>query len=171
MADSTDKSILEQIADVLREHDVKFIVIGGQAEALMGSPRVTYDVDLCYQRNARNLENLAAALKDLKVKLRGVPDDLPFVVDARALALGSNFTFTTSIADLDLLGWVEPLGDYEVLLKHATTVRVGETDLSVIHLDDLIKIKQHIRRPKDQDSLMQLLAIKKVREEQARRPQ
>jgi hypothetical protein len=58
MASSTDKSILEQIADVLRAHDVKFIVIGGQAEALLGSPRVTYDVDLCDQRSAQNLDNL-----------------------------------------------------------------------------------------------------------------
>lgn len=66
MADSTaEKSILEQVADVLRAHDVKFIVIGGQAEALMGSPRVTYDVDLCYQRSSQNLENLAAALKQM----------------------------------------------------------------------------------------------------------
>jgi hypothetical protein len=41
----------------------------------------------------------------------------------------------------------------------------------VIDLEDLIKIKQHIRRPKDQDSLMQLLAIKKVRGEKLQPPQ
>jgi predicted nucleotidyltransferase len=171
MADSTEKSILEQVADVLRAHDVRFIVIGGQAEALMGSPRVTYDVDLCYQRNAANLERLAAALKQMQVKLRGVPDNLPFIIDARSLALGNNFTFTTPITDLDLLGWVEPLGDYDALAKHAATIRVGSYDLHVIDLDDLIKIKQHIRRPKDQQSLMQLLAIKKVREERPSGPQ
>jgi len=34
---------------VLAEHDAAFIVVGGQAETLMGSSRVTYDVDLCYQ--------------------------------------------------------------------------------------------------------------------------
>jgi hypothetical protein len=85
MADSTEKSVLEQIAQVFREHGVKFIVIGGQAEALMGSPRVTYDVDLCYQRNAQNLDNLAAALRQLDVKLRGVPENVRFVIDAPRL--------------------------------------------------------------------------------------
>lgn len=31
--------------------------------------------------------------------------------------------------------------------------------------DDLIRIKQHIQRPKDRESLMQLLAIQRVTEE------
>ena len=37
--------------------------------------------------------------------------------------------------------------------------------VKVIDLDDLIRIKQHIRRPKDQDSLWQLLAIKRLRKQ------
>jgi len=37
---------------VLAEHDAEFIVVGAQAETLMGSSRVTYDVDLCYQAHA-----------------------------------------------------------------------------------------------------------------------
>jgi len=35
---------------LLADAGVEFMVIGGQAEALMGSARVTYDVDLCYRR-------------------------------------------------------------------------------------------------------------------------
>ena len=46
---------------MLAEHGVEFIVVGGQAEALMGSARVTYDVDLCYRRTPQNLERLATA--------------------------------------------------------------------------------------------------------------
>jgi len=41
----------------------------------------------------------------------------------------------------------------------------GGLNIKVIALDDLIKIKQNIRRPKDQESLFQLLAIKKARGE------
>lgn len=69
-----------------------------------------------------------------------------------------------------MLAWGEPIGDYEAVLKRAEMIRVGEADLAVIDLEDLIKIKQHIRRPKDQESLMQLLAIKRIRDEQASRP-
>ncbi len=167
MADDTEKSPLERIAEVLLAHGVEFIVIGGQAESLLGSPRVTYDVDLCYRRTRENLEYLAEALREIKPTLRGAPPDLPFVIDAQSLALGSNFTFTTSMGPLDLLGWVEPLGEYEVLVQKADVVRVGHCDLRVINLDDLIAIKQHIQRPKDRESLRQLLAIKRIREEQS----
>ena len=66
MPDATDKSALEQIAAILQSHQVEFIVIiGGQAELLHGSPRVTYDVDVCYHRSVDNLKRLEAALNQL----------------------------------------------------------------------------------------------------------
>jgi predicted nucleotidyltransferase len=166
MDQSLEKSHLEQVAELLLAHGVRFIVIGGQAESLMGSPRVTYDVDLCYERTPDNLQRLADALKKLNPALRGVPPGLPFIIDARALALGSNFTFTTMYGDLDLLGYVEPLGNFESIDKRATTERLGSLNLRVIDLEDLIKVKEHIRRSKDQDSLFQLYAIRRIRGEQ-----
>jgi predicted nucleotidyltransferase len=165
MAGDAEKSDLRKVAEILLRHGVEFIVIGGQAETLMGSARVTYDVDLCYRRTRENLERLAAALREIKPTLRGAPPDLPLILDAQALSLGNNYTFETFLGKLDLLGWVEPLGDYESLLKHAEVYPVGEMRLSVIGLDDLIRIKKHIRRSKDHDSLLQLLAIKKIRAE------
>ena len=165
MADDP-KSDLRKIAELFLRHGVEFIVIGGQAEALMGSPRVTYDVDLCYRRNQSNLERLAAALRELKPTLRGAPPDLPFIIDARALALGANFTFSTSIVPLDLLGWVEPIGDFDQLVKRAQIMPIANLDVLVIDLDDLIRIKRHIARPKDRESLLQLLAIKRIRDQQ-----
>ncbi len=164
MADGTSKTRFERIVELLDGHDVEFVVIGGRAEALMGSARVTYDVDLCYRRTPGNLERLASALVQLNPKLRGAPADLPFRLDAQSLALGSNFTFTTDAGDLDLLGWVEPLGGYDDIVDRCETMRIGETDVKVISLDDLILIKKHIGRPKDRDSLMHLLAIKRVRD-------
>lgn len=50
----------------------------------------------------------------------------------------------------------------------AESYRVGDLVLRTISLDDLIRVKQHIKRFKDSDSLSQLLAIKRVREEMAR---
>jgi predicted nucleotidyltransferase len=165
MADKR-KTPLERVAEVLIKHGVEFIVIGGQAESLYGSPRVTYDVDLCYRRTPENLERLARALPQFQPRLRGVPPGLPLMIDARALALGNNYTFETNIIDLDLLGWVEPLGDFEAVAKKAVTLPVAGMQLRVIDLDDLIRIKEHLGRIKDADSRAQLHAIKKIREEQ-----
>src|SRR5215472_8292128 len=113
MADDTVRPRLVSIADHLLRHGVEFLVIGGQAAVLHGSPLPTIDVDLCYRRTTENLERLAPALRELHPTLRGAPPDLPFRLDAQSLALGANFTFNTDCGPLDLLGWVEPLGTYD----------------------------------------------------------
>ena len=156
---------LERIAAVLQRHGVEYIVVGGIAANLYGSKRQTEDVDLAYRREKENLERLAAALREITVSLRGAPPDLPFTIDARALALGANFTFSTPLGDLDLLGWLEPIGDFEAVAKNAQTIEADGERIHVISLDDLIRIKQHLGRPKDLATLAELLAI---REEQER---
>jgi predicted nucleotidyltransferase len=163
MADAADKPQLVRFAEHLSGHGVEFLVIGGQAAALHGSPVPTYDVDLCYRRTADNLERLARALAELHPTLRGAPPDLPFQLDARSLALGANFTFNTDYGPLDLLGWVEPLGTYEEIVGRAEAVQVGQLTLRCIGLDDLLTVKRHIRRPKDQAGLAQLEALKRLR--------
>jgi predicted nucleotidyltransferase len=167
MDGAIEKPKLLLIAQHLDRHDVAFIVIGGQAAVLLGSPLATLDVNLCYQRTERNLENLANALRDIHPRHRGAPPDLPFRLDARSLALGSNFTFMTDLGPLDLLGWVDPIGSYDELLPRCEEMSVGEQLLRVISLDDLIAIKRHIGRAKDRAALAQLEAIKKLREGRA----
>jgi predicted nucleotidyltransferase len=161
----TEKSPFERIIDLLCKHGVQFVVIGGQAELLLGSARVTLDTDLCYRRSRENLTSLAAALAELKPSLRGAPPDLPFRLDAESLALGCNFTFRTTEGDLDLLGYVEPLGTYDDIAPRAESMQFGEITIQVASLDDLIHIKSHLGRPKDRESLMHLQAIKRIREE------
>jgi hypothetical protein len=74
-------SNFRRIIEALSAADVEFIVIGGQAEALFGSPRVTLDTDLTYRRTPENLERLAAVLRSLHPKLRDAPPDLRFVIE------------------------------------------------------------------------------------------
>jgi len=164
------QSPLERFCALLAEHGVEFIVVGGQAEALMGSARVTYDVDLCYRRTPDNLERLATALGTLKLTLRGAPPELRFRLDAQALALGQNYTFEVDGEHpVDFLGYLEPIGTYEDLLPHADNISIGGHPTRVIGLDDLIRIKRYLGRPKDKESLLQLEAIKRLREQEGLR--
>jgi predicted nucleotidyltransferase len=70
---------------------------------------------------------------------------------------------------LDFLGYLEPIGAYDDLLPHAETVPIGGRPILIIGLDDLIRIKRHINRPKDRESLLQLEAIKRLREQEGLR--
>lgn len=165
MAEPRDVSPLERVCALLADAGVEFIVVGGQAEVLMGGARATFDVDLCYRRTTENLDRLATVLGALHVTLRGAPADLKFHIDARALALGQNYTFEIDGEyALDLLAYLEPVGTYDDLLPRAHMMDLAGRSVRVIALDDLIRIKRHLGRPKDRDSLLQLEAIKRLRE-------
>ena len=74
----------EKLFGVLAEHDVDYVLIGGLAANLHGSPVVTNDADLCPDRDRANLDRLAAALRQLDARIRTTaePDGLAFACDA-----------------------------------------------------------------------------------------
>jgi hypothetical protein len=97
---------LEQLLHTLHAAGVKFVLIGGLAAIAHGAETVTGDVDICYARDRDNPGRLVQALASFHPRLRGVPPDLPFRLDLPTLRAGLNFTLTTDLADLDLLGEV-----------------------------------------------------------------
>ena len=56
----------------LDRHGVRYVLIGGLAAVLHGSPLPTVDADICPSREAANLERLARALTDLDALLAEV---------------------------------------------------------------------------------------------------
>ncbi|MEM6561843.1 MAG: hypothetical protein AAF656_09590 [Planctomycetota bacterium] len=155
---------LHAIVEILDRHDVQFVVIGGRAENLLGSPRVTYDTDVAYERSPENRQRLVEALREMNAKLRNVPADVPFMLDERTLGMGMNFTFETDFGDFDVLGEVQPIGDYHALLEDGLEIELDSRPVWIIGLDDLIRVKQYIGRGKDRQSLMQLLALRAIRD-------
>jgi hypothetical protein len=128
---------------------VDFVVIGGVAGGAHGSSFATFDVDLAYGRDAENLEKVAAVLKALDARLRGAPPGVPFLLDAKTLAAGATFTFTTSLGSIDLLG--DPAGSppYEQLRRAATVIHVRGHQVRIASLDHLIAMKEAAGRRKD----------------------
>ena len=147
--------------------DIRFVLIGGFAGTILGSPRTTVDLDIVYARDEENLARLASALDSLRPRLRGAPPGLPFVLDAATLARGLNFTLTTSLGDLDLLGDVTGGGGYEDLAPHTRLIRVFDTEVAVVTLPRLIRLKRAAGRPKD---LVALAELEALLEEQGREP-
>lgn len=137
-------------ARTLQNHGVRFVLIGGFAGRLWGSPTLTNDLDLCYARDRANLVRLAAALKELKARLRDVPSDAPFLLDARTLEAGDHFTFETRAGNLDILGLPAGVGDFDSLQRTASEMEIARgLRVPVASLEDLIKMKRAAARPKD----------------------
>ena len=150
---------LEKLITCLANHQVKFVVIGGVAATVHGSAYVTYDLDICYSRDVENLARIANALAPYHPRLRDMPDDLPFFWDERTLHRGLNFTLKTDLGDLDLLGEVAGIGDFEQVLTSSIRVELFGSKCAVLSLKALIKAKRAADRPKDHLILPELEAL------------
>ena len=146
----------------LLSHGVDFVLIGGLAARLHGSPTVTDDLDLSHAKERANLEHLAAALTEMNAYLR-LPDPderLDVTLDWRLLAAADNFTFATDFGPLDCLARPAGIDSYEELKRGATTMDLGDAEIRVASIDDLIRMKHAAGRRKDLIELEILAALK-----------
>jgi hypothetical protein len=151
--------IIEGPLKLLGQYEVECVIIGGVASTLYGSAILTNDLDICYARNAVNLEKLATALQSVNAKLRNAPPDLPFLLDADTLRHGLNFTFSTDAGSLDLLGEVAGVGFYPDVIVEAITYELFGYLFPVIEIKRLILAKRTAGRPKDMIAVAELEAL------------
>jgi hypothetical protein len=150
----------EQVLETLLRHRVRFVVIGGIAGRLLGSPTLTNDLDICYARDRKNLSALSAALLELEATLRGAPEGLPFRPDVPTLEAGDHFTFTTNAGNFDCVGTPAGSGGFQDLIAGATIMSIGQMSVPIVALEDLIRMKEAAGRPKDRIELEILAALK-----------
>lgn len=153
------KALLSSLA----ANNVEFVIIGGLAATLHGSARVTYDLDVVYNRRAENLSRIVAALALFQPYLRGAPAGLPFKFDVETLKRGLNFTFTTSAGPIDLFGELSGIGSYEAVRAHANTATMFGGTYLFIDLEGLIASKKAAGRPKDLETIAELETIREER--------
>jgi predicted nucleotidyltransferase len=152
-----------QLLRTLTSANIDFIVIGGLAAIVHGVGRATYDVDVVYARTPENMARIVQALSPLEPYVRGAPPGLPFKLDERTLRNGLNFTLLTSAGGLDLLGEVVGGGTYEKLLPFAIRVSGYGTEFLAINLEKLIELKRAAGRPRDNEMIAELEAIRQER--------
>jgi len=150
----------DELFRVLGEGAVEFIVIGGVAAAANGSARSTQDLDILYNRQDENLRAMVRALAPHHPYLRGAPPGLPFRFDFETLRAGLNFTLTTDLGAIDLLGEVAGGGRYEDVLPHSTEMQLFGRACRVADVEALIRMKKAAGRPKDLEVLAELELIR-----------
>ena len=144
---------------VLADAGVEFVVIGGLAAQAHGSARLTQDADFIYRRTRENINRLVNALAPHHPYLRGAPPGLPFHFDASTVERGLNFTLTSTLGDIDLLGEMVGGGSYEDVLPHTQELSIFGRSVRVLDLPALIRAKRAAGRPKDLEVLAELEAL------------
>jgi hypothetical protein len=167
LVDTGGSQIMVDAAGIVRHliaHHVEFVVIGGQAMRAQGSTYITEDLDLCYRRTAQNIAAVAAAFAPLHPYLRGAPPGLPFAFDAPTIQACLNFTLITDLGEVDLLGEVSGVGNYDRVYAQSDELDALGGKVRVLSIDGLIAAKKTAGRNKDRAHVLELEELKKLRE-------
>ena len=148
-----------QLIPLLVNSQVQFIIVGGAAATAHGSARLTEDLDIVYRRSPDNVKRLARALASSGPYLRGAPPGLPFTWDEQTIWNGLNFTLTTSLGAIDLLGEITGGGSYDDLLPRSVHIPLFGVECFCLDLEWLIRVKRAAGRPKDLEVIAELEAI------------
>ena len=153
----------ERIIRTLATHRVQFVLIGALAARLYGFPRLTADADITPAADKKNLERLAAALNDLdaKVYTESVPEGLPFDRSAAALGRASMWNLVTDAGRLDIAFAPSGTKGYADLAGDAEKFEAFGVRFLVASLDDIIRSKEAAGRPKDEEDVLILRALKR----------
>lgn len=132
-------------------HEVRAVVVGGEAVIFYGHIRVTGDIDILYDRSPENADRLFGALNEF---WSGV---IPELEDSRKLEKpGVIFQFGVPPHRIDLLNQIDGV-DFEAVWSGRTEVELqsGEDRINVsyIGLEELIQNKEASARPKDLEDL------------------
>jgi hypothetical protein len=151
---------LFEVARLLSQSNVQYVIVGGIAIRSHGGNYITEDLDICYSRTRENLKKLASVLAPLNPRPRGISEELPFIFDWSTLQHGTNFTFTTSMGDVDLLGEVKGIGSYDDLVKDSIEIDLDGFPTYILSIPALITAKEASARPKDEPGLKVLYALR-----------
>lgn len=138
----------ERIFRTLAEHEVDYVLTGGLAVQTYGGDRTTAAADLIPGPQPANLERLAAALRSLDARVLNSGEERT-QIDAKMLPRATTWQFVTREGGIDVMHEVPGGRSFDELSKRALRVRLGDIDVPVVGLDDLIQMKLARGRPVD----------------------
>jgi hypothetical protein len=143
------------ILDAFERHRVVYLVIGGFAAELhdVAIPP-TRGVDITPARTDENLDHLVAALRELDARFRVVDGpargmEIPGGITTRWLREMVMITLVTSAGPLDISMVPDGTHGYEDLVLGRQFMRYGNRVVPVASLEDVIRSKEAVGRPKD----------------------
>jgi hypothetical protein len=157
----------EKLLSVLVAHGVDYLLVGGSAVLLYGvGIRETYDLDIVPDPTSANLERLGAALRELDAKV------ITYWAEVKAELHVDESTFSPEVFAenpylhlLTRLGRIDVLlhppgapGGFDQLAAGAVKARVGQVEVALPAMEDLVRMKEAVGRPKDLEDLVALRA-------------
>lgn len=111
-------------------------------------------MDITPERTDENLDNLASALRELDARFRvfdGPPRgvEIPGGITTKWLREMDTITLVTSAGPFDISMVPDGTAGYEDLVVGSELIRYGNRGVPVASLEDVIRSKEAVGRPKD----------------------
>ncbi|MEW6027634.1 MAG: nucleotidyl transferase AbiEii/AbiGii toxin family protein [Planctomycetota bacterium] len=145
------EQLLVRVSKALDKAGIPYMVIGGQAVLLYGTPRLTKDIDITLGVDVDQLPQVLAIVKQLNLKILK-PNYRDFVTRTMVLPLAD----TRSNFHLD---FIFSFTAYEhQAIKRVKKVRFGRVVVRFASLEDIIIHKIFSSRPKDIEDVRSIIA-------------
>lgn len=164
-----------RILEVLADHGVESVVVGGTGGVIHGTPLNTDDVDIVPALRLANLDSLAAALNELNAGIMSAeaPGGVlrveftgkrlqKWIVEFRFLNL------KTDHGQLDVMHQPGGTDGYQDLARNAETIAIGDIEVRVAALEDIIRSKQAVGGERDLEQLPTLRMLLEQKREMLR---
>ena len=130
-----------ELLRVFAKHRVRYALIGGYAVGIHAEPRYTKDLDILISANPKNAARVLKALTEF-----GAPVDNLSIEDLSKPGL--LYVFGIPPLRVDILNRIKGV-DGEGVVRRAKKVKIGNTFLKVVTVEDLIKLKKLAGRKQD----------------------
>ena len=153
--------------------EIDYVVCGGAAVVMFGFTRMTIDLDLIVSLEKDNLSKLYDTLLRLGYKTR-VPVKKDEFIQKEILAK------LAKEKNMKVLSFYDPKDSFKTIdvgvnlpnidniLKRKKFIKAGNFNIPIIFIDDLIKMKEDLARPKDIIDAENLKKIKQKQNEKKR---
>lgn len=139
-----------KLTEILKKHNVEYLLIGKGAAILYGYPGTTQDIDIFPKKSEENCKNLAEALKELG-----------FVLDKKleeAIITGKDFIqIRGGSFPIDIVFAPDGIESFDEAQKRSKLI---DNRFPCASIDDIIESKRAARRQRDREELPRLEAFR-----------
>jgi predicted nucleotidyltransferase len=141
---------VEKLLKLLKEHKVRFVIIGATAFPVHGYSRATLDIDLFIEPNEPNARRTRKSLESFGYDVSDITlDDL----------LTKKVLIRQYLVETDIHPFVKGVS-FDRVWSNRVKAKFGDVFVWFASLDDLIRMKQAAGRPKDVEDLKLLRRLK-----------
>ncbi|TAK67110.1 MAG: hypothetical protein EPO24_00875 [Bacteroidetes bacterium] len=151
-----------EVFDALNKHNVRYLVVGGVAVSLYGIPRMTQDLDIIIALDDSNVHQTVLALTSIGYTPR-VPVNPELLAnqemrnqwqEQKNMLVFSFFREHKEYRVVDIL-FAHPL-NFDACYERRVIRPFGQLQVPVVHVDDLIVLKQNTNRQQDASDIIAL---------------